>query len=75
MRAWIIRRMVLAIAGMFGSKVHEDFDLTESAEVLYGEGVLMMATGFVFADYDEAVGLYLIKYRPNMKENRYGRYN
>lgn len=71
----MIRRLILAIAEIFGFKVHKDFDLTESAEVLYGEGVVMMATGFVFADYDEAVGLYLIKYRPTTKENRYGRYN
>ena len=75
MRVWLIKRLISALAGTLKLKVHSDFDLTQSAEALYGEGVVMMATGFVFPDNEQAAGLYLVRYRSTNQENRYGRYN
>ena len=75
MKTWILKRLVELVAGSFGFSVHPQFDLTQSADLLYQEGVIMKATGFVFADGEDATGLYIVKYVSSNQENKYGRYN
>jgi hypothetical protein len=72
----LIKRALMALADILNSKFHDNFDMTASAEDLYSQGVTMISSGFVFpSGPDHAVGVYIVKYKPNIEDNKYGRYN
>jgi hypothetical protein len=72
----LLGRFIRALADILNAKFHEDFDMTSSAEELYSQGVTMLSSGFVFpSKSNHAVGVYIVRYKPNIEDNKYGRYN
>jgi hypothetical protein len=72
----LIKRALRALASILNSKFHEQFDMTAAAEDLYAQGVTMLGSGFVFPTLPgHAVGVYIVHYKPNIEDNKYGRYN
>lgn len=71
----IIKRALVALASILESKYHEEFDMTEAAHDIYEQGITMVASGFVYPTDNHAVGVYIVKYKPSIEDNKYGRYN
>lgn len=71
----IIKRALMALSDILHSKFHEEFDMTASAEDLKKQGVRMIGSGFVYPTGSSAVGVYIVKYKTSLEDNRYGRYN
>jgi hypothetical protein len=72
----LVKRALIALAGILNAKFREEINITAVAEDLYEQGVTMIGSGFVFASgMDRAVGIYIVNYRSNMEDNKYGRYN
>lgn len=68
--------IVRSLSNLMNRKFHENFDMTDSSNDLYQQGIRMIASGFVIPRQDdEAIGVYIVRYQPNAKGNRYGRYN
>jgi hypothetical protein len=71
----LLRRAFKALSAILLTKYHEEFDMTTAAIDLYDQGVTLLASGFVYPTGDHAVGVYIVKYKPSIEDNRYGRYN
>jgi hypothetical protein len=71
----LLRAAFRSIANLLESQYHENFDITSAALELHDEGVQMIASGFVYPTDNHPVGVYIIKYKSSLEENRYGRYN
>jgi hypothetical protein len=71
----LLKRAFMALANILSTKYHEEFDMTSAALDIYEQGVTMVASGFVYPTGSHAVGVYIVKYKPSIEENRYGRYN
>lgn len=72
----LIKRALRALSDILNSKFHDDFDMSAATDDLYEQGVTMVASGFVFPSKDShAVGVYIVKYKPSIEDNKYGRYN
>lgn len=64
-----------SLAGLLATKYHEEFDMTAATIDLYEQGVVILASGLVYPTDDYAVGVYIVKYKPSIEDNKYGRYN
>ena len=71
----LIKRALRALSDILHSHFHEDFDMTASSEDLKEQGVRMIGSGFVYPTGSSAVGVYIVKYKTHVEDNRYGRYN
>jgi len=67
---------ILRLLGvLLRARKYDDFDLTRAAGELSYEGITMRAYGIVIPSEDDPVGVYVVRYVPSIKENKYGRYN
>jgi hypothetical protein len=72
----LVKRALVALAGILNAQFRERIDITAVAEDLYSQGIAMIGSGFVFpSGLDHAVGVYIVKYKPSIEDNKYGRYN
>lgn len=63
------------MARALGSRFYENFHMTDTLATLYDEGMLARASGFVFEYENEAIGIYILRYENNIKDNIGGRWN
>jgi hypothetical protein len=70
-----VRSLLRTFGAVLGAKLYEEFNLTRSVEELYLEGISLRASGILFSGKESPVGVYVVRYVPSIKENKYGRYN
>lgn len=75
MRRSIILFLMRRLASAYRLRFYDSVNLTRAFDDVAQEGIVVRGTGFVFDTETGVSGLYLVDYKNDIMENRYGRYN
>lgn len=75
MRKTIIVWILRWVARLSRYSFYDSVNLTRAFDDVAASGVVVEGSGFVFDSGGRVMGLYVVEYKSDIMENRYGRYN